>query len=257
MNHGERALQIWVSVAAMGEWSALPVLSSKLDLSLEEVMPSWREDLIQRGWETDVFEKALLKRLRKVDQVIFGELSFSPYVDQFEEGPFPSRQLRWAKVVAKTLKRLSESGAIALYFDGAAKAYTPEMFSQLDVNDHPTLFHLFVEIWRDESRVGTEGMSIFGLPEVCVNHMDPQSAAAQATVFSLAAQMVCDEFRLYTGQRFRASESFPWCKAKWIENPKAAQMFMKSDQDQDQDHDIDEDDQTADFPCGLLVLSPQ
>ena len=94
--------------------------------------------------------------------------SFKPYVDEQAEIRFPSRQLRWAKQAAKTLRNLSIRGATALYFDGSAKAYTPDMFEQLDVNDHATLFHLFVEIWCEQNRVMTEGMNIFGLPDICV-----------------------------------------------------------------------------------------
>lgn len=245
---------IWVSIAAMGEWSALPELESKFELSLETVTSSWREDLIQRGWDTEIFEKSLLKKLRNVDHVVFGELSFRPYIDAFPEGPFPSRQLRWAKLTAKTLKGLSDHGALALYYDGSGKAYTPDMFEQLDLNDHATLFHLFVEIWGDDSRVCTEGMSLFGLPEICVEGLEPESAEAQATVFSLAAQLVCDGLRLYTGQRFRASESFPWCEARWVEGQEEARLLMN--QGAQQEEDPDEGDRGGDFPCGVLFLTP-
>ena len=65
---------IWVSIAALGDRSELPQFPSRLKLSLEEVEDSWREDLIQQGWDTDVFEKALLKKLRRNNQVIIGEL---------------------------------------------------------------------------------------------------------------------------------------------------------------------------------------
>ena len=83
---------IWVSIAALGDWTELPQFPSRLKLSLEEVEDSWREDLIQQGWDTDVFEKALLKKLRQNNQVIIGELSFKPYVDEQAEIRFPSRE---------------------------------------------------------------------------------------------------------------------------------------------------------------------
>lgn len=250
---------ILVSIAAMVEWTSMPEVKSKFDLTLETVSPDWREDLIQRGWDADVFEKSLLKRLRRTEGVVFAELSFRPYIDQFPEGPFPSRQLRWARLAAKTLKQLSDFGALALYHDESGKTYTPDMFEQIDVNDHATLFHLFVEIWGDETRVGTEGMSIFGLPEVCVMGLDPESAEAQATVFSLAAQLVCDELRLYTGQKFRASESFPWCQAHWVEDRDEARKLLASSTDQETGRGAEREEGSedeTDFPCGLLILRP-
>ena len=154
-------------------------------------------------------------------RLFFGELSFLAYFEEYEKGSFPSRQIRWAKTTAKTLKQLlSIRGASALYFDGSMKTYTAKMFEQLNLNDHATLFHLFVEILGDDKRVSTEGMFIFGLPEVCVEGLDPHSSAAQAMVFSLAAQMVCDEKKVFSGERFRASESFPWCEVHWIADAK-------------------------------------
>lgn len=243
---------IWVSIAALGQWDQLPDFSSRLELSLEPVEDLWREDLIQQGWDTDVFEKVLLKKLRTLDQVIFGELSFLPYFDD-ENGHFPSRQSRWAKVAAKALKQLSMRGAQALYFDGAAKAYTPEMFEQLDVNDHATLFHLFIEIWRESKWVATEGMNVFGLPDVYVVGFEPQSPAAQATAFSLAAQMVCDDLKLKDINTFRASESFPWCDVEWVSDRAKILNFIQQISDEST---LSLDEEESVYPCGITILRP-
>ncbi len=242
---------IWVSIAALGSWSEIPQFSTRLELSLEPVEDSWREDLIQQGWDTDVFEKPLLKKLRQCEQVIFGELSFKPYIDPDAESPFPSRQLRWAKQAAKTLRNLSIREAKALYFDASTKAYTPDMFEQIDVNDQATLFHLFVEIWRDDQMVMTEGMSIFGLPDLCILGFEPNSPAAQATAFSLGAQLVCDELKVDLNQAFRASESFPWCSLKWVQSEALAHQFLQELSDSEDELDLPA------FPCGLVVVRAQ
>ena len=63
--------RLWISIAALGTWNQLPNFPSKLELSLEDVEVSWREDLIQQGWDNSTFEKPLLKQLRKQDKVIF------------------------------------------------------------------------------------------------------------------------------------------------------------------------------------------
>ena len=248
LSHDQDQNLIWVSIAALGDWAELPAFASRLELSLEKVEDSWREDLIQQGWDTDVFEKALLKKLRQHDQVIFGELSFKPYIDEETEPLFPSRQLRWAKQAAKALRNLSIRGAKALYFDGSTKAYTPDMFEQIDVNDHATLFHLFVEIWCAQSIVMTEGMSIFGLPDICVLGFEPNSPAAQATAFSLGAQLVCDDFKVKTDIPFRASESFPWCSLEWLKEEREVHQFLAR-----LNESKDELDLTS-YPCGLVVV---
>ena len=247
--------RLWISIAALGAWQELPDVSGKMDLSLEPVEDSWREDLIQQGWDNKVFEKPILKQLRKLDQVIFGELSFCPYIEDVEQDRFPSRQLRWAKTTAKTLKQLSHKGAKALYFDGSMKTYTPDMFDQLDLNDIATLFHLFIEILGDEISLSTEGMFIFGLPEICIAGLDPQSPTAQATVFSLAAQMVCEEFKVLTGQKFRASESFPWCEINWISEPLEARAYL-SNLLGNQLELAETEDKTNEYLCGLVVVKP-
>jgi hypothetical protein len=258
-------LPVSVHLAALGTWSSLPEVNTPFDLSLEPVSSSWREDLISQGWDNGVFVKSTLKRLRVQPHVIFAELSFQPYLD-VSLPTFPSVQLRWASAAAKLFKHLVSQGAEALYFDGALKAFTPEMIEEVNPKDSATLFHLFVEIWGDQDRVATEGMSIFGLPDVIVTGLNPQSPEAQATVFSAAAQMVCDDLRLPNQEYFRASESFPWCSAQWIKDPIEASRLLGESISDDQLPDAMSttsevssegvEDQPLLSSCGICHLTP-
>ena len=89
--------EVSIHLAALGEWRALPELKTPFSLSFEEVHPQWREDLIERAWESGAFTKGDLKRMRRAPQAIFAELSFQPYVDLEQTPRFPSPQLRWAR----------------------------------------------------------------------------------------------------------------------------------------------------------------
>ena len=222
-------LPITIHLAALGNWSSLPELNTPFQLSCEPVSSAWREDLIDQGWESGVFTKSMLKHLRAQPSVIFAELSFQPYIDVEQSPLFPAVQLRWARAAAKLLKQLSTEGAEALYFDGSLKVFTPEMIEEVNPKDHATLFHLFVEIWGDQKRVSTEGMSIFGLPEVMVTGLEPQSPDAQATAFSASAQMVCDGLRLPSNAQFRSSESFPWFTSNWVSDVTQASTLFRED----------------------------
>ena len=122
------------------------------------------------------------------------------------------------------------------------------MFEQIDVNDHATLFHLFVEIWCDQSIIMTEGMNIFGLPDICVLGFEANSPAAQATAFSLGAQLVCDELKVNAETPFRASESFPWCSLEWIEEEQEVYQFFEGLNETQNGLDL------AEYPCGLVVV---
>ena len=247
-----------VHLAALGDWSTLPEFKTSFQLHLEPVSSAWREDLIQQGWDRDVFSKPQLKLLRAQPSVIFAELSFLPHLGT-TEGTFPSAQLRWARAAAQLFKHLSSQGAQALYFDGSMKVFTPEIIREVNPKDYATLFHLFVEIWGDRTRVATEGMSIFGLPEIVVTGFEPQSAEAQATAFSAAAQMVCDGLRLPDGKYFRASESFPWCAAQWVSDQTRASELLDALDASDESSDDASDDRDQQYlmpSCGVCHLTP-
>ena len=66
-----------VVLAAVGPWEALPELSSTFQLSLEAVEDDWREDLIQRVWETQALPKPQLKVIRGHGSVIWAERAVS------------------------------------------------------------------------------------------------------------------------------------------------------------------------------------
>lgn len=200
-----------VLLAAVGPWESLPELSSQFTLSLEPVEDEWREDLIQRGWDTGALPKPQLKVIRAHQAVIWAERQVPERVlEEATEGEAASYALNLevAREAAWLLKRLAELGASALYFDPAEKVLHPEALKELPVRDSVALLHLFVELWGEEGAVVSEGMSIFGCPDLRVEG-EATEAAAQATAFSAAAQLVCEGLALPEGAHFKASESFP------------------------------------------------
>lgn len=202
-----------VVLAAIGPWTELPELSSEFTLSLEPIDEDWREDLIQRGWETEALPKPQLKVIRGHGAVIWAERELSPRALIPAEGEEPERyelELSAAREAAWLLKRLAELGASALYFDPAEKVLHPETLKDFPSRDGVALLHLFVDIWADDAAVTTEGMSIFGCPDLQVAlRSKAEAEVAQATAFSAAAQLVCDGLALPEGARFQALEDFP------------------------------------------------
>jgi|GEM_PF-2135655 len=200
-----------VVLAAIGPWEALPELSAQFRLSLEPVDAEWREDLIQRGWETEALSKPQLKLIRGHGAVIWAEREVTArdlIRDAEGEGARYALELDVAREAAWLLKALAELGASALYFDPAEKVIHPEALKDFPVQDSVALLHLFVELWGEEGAVLSEGMSIFGLPDLRVEGVATQ-AAAQATAFGAAAHLVCEGLALPEGASFQASESFP------------------------------------------------
>jgi len=219
-----------VLLAAVGPWEALPALTTTFALTLEPVDPEWREDLIQRGWDTDALEKPQLKVIRGHGSVIWAERAFEPAA----EGP----ALAVAREAAWLLRAGAEQGASALYFDAAEKVMSPEALEEFPARDSVALLHLFVDVWGDADEVVTEGMEAFGLPDVRVVGVDPKAAEAQATAFSAAARLVCEGLSLPAGAAFRASESFPEFISEGVAR----------------DEGPAEDDEVPPNPCGCLTL---
>jgi hypothetical protein len=221
-------------IAAIGPWTDLSALTAGLTtsfrLTLEPVDPEWREDLIQRGWDTDALEKPQLKVIRGHGSVIWAEREF--------EAAAEGAELSVAREAAWLLRSLAERGASALYFDAAEKVMAPEALNDFPSRDSVALLHLFVEVWGDADEVLTEGMEVFGLPDVRVVGVDPKSAEAQATAFSAAAQLVCDGLALPAGAEFRASESFPLFVSAGVSRDEAPA----------------EADEVPPNPCGYLTL---
>ncbi len=219
-----------VLLAAVGPWEALPELTTSFKLTLEPVDHEWREDLIQRGWETDALEKPQLKVIRGHASVVWAERSFEPAA----EGP----ELTAAREAAWLLRALAERGASALYFDAAEKVMSPEALEDFPARDSVALLHLFVDVWGDADEVVTEGMEVFGLPDLRVVGVDPKAPEAQATAFSAAARLVCEGLSLPSGASFRASESFPEFVSEGVAR----------------DEEPAGDDEVTPNPCGYLTL---
>ena len=205
-----------VVLAAIGPWEHLPELKTRFQLSLEPVESEWREDLIQRGWDLGALPKPQLKVIRAHESVIWAELELEAALlvrEGVSEGEGEGAQLdvdlATAREAAWLLRSLAEAGASALYFDPAEKVYAPDALKELPVRDSVALLHLFVDVWGEEGSVSTEGMAVFGCPDVRVEGVDAKSAEAQATAFSAAAQVACEGLWLPEGAEFRASESFP------------------------------------------------
>lgn len=245
--------EVGVVLAALGNWDVMPELSGPFNLTLEDVDSEWREGIIDRGWETGALSRSLLAPLRRCTKVVYAELTFQPYVAPEEESGFPSLQLRWARAAAKLLKQLAQAGAAALYFDGSMKVYTPEQLELVEPKDSASLFHLFVEIWGDDVRVCAEGLSIFGLPELVITGIDPSGAAAQATAFSAAAQMICEGRRLLNGETFQASESFPWFSVHYEKEPTLASERLRDLSSEQGGEGAAEE---LSCSCGLCHLTP-
>lgn len=200
-----------IVLAAIGPWENLPEIKTPFSLTLEAVDEEWREDLIQRGWETEVLPKPLLKVIRSHGSVLWAEYEVSErtLVQKNGEGePSYQVELAVAQQAAWLLKTWAALGASVLYFDPAEKVLHPEALKDFPTQDSVALLHLFVELWGEEGAVISEGMSIFGCPDLRVEGVATQ-AAAQATAFSATAQLVCEGLALPQGATFRASESFP------------------------------------------------
>lgn len=195
-------------LAATGTWEQLPELNTRFELTLEDMEEEWREDLIQRGWELNALPKAQLKVIRGHQRVIWAELELNS-APLSADGERLEVDMSVAREAAWLLSALAEQGASALYFDPAEKVYAPEALKELPIKDSVALLHLFVDVWGDEEAVRSEGMSVFGCPDVRVVGLAPTSAEAQATAFSAAAQVACEGLSLPVGASFRASESFP------------------------------------------------
>lgn len=221
-------------IAAVGPWADLTALTTNLTtsfkLTLEPIEHEWREDLIQRGWDTNTLEKPQLKVIRGHGSVIWAEREF--------QAPLEGAELTVAREAAWLLRTFAERGASALYFDAAEKVMSPEALEDFPSRDSVALLHLFVEVWGDADEVVTEGMEVFGLPDVRVVGVDPKSAEAQATAFSAAARLVCEGLALPAGAEFRASESFPAFISE------GARL----------DEGPAEDDELPPNPCGYLTL---
>ena len=219
---------------------------SKLDETLEAQKPPQAElrwlppdyqaavDIVAVGRKAGVFTDEEVGQLRKHVGLIEYEATFERQGDRGA-----------ATATARFAVAALQAGAQAVFVDTSLRVLTADTLKGAELDDGNTLFHLFVEILLDDEahEVATEGMQCFDLPDVVVPFTagDAESGtAAQATAFSLAAQMVCDRFRPTAGSVFRASESAPWYRL----------ALKKPDPDADPDDAFEN-------PRGTFVLTPR
>ena len=244
-----------IQIVALGSWSSPFHIDSPFTLKYEEIDHEWKEDLIQLGWDQSVLSKSELKEIRQQTHVMWAEKEINSTLispkrsssndvstDTHERivDPLctPIAQLTMAQNSALLLKQLAEYATV-LYFDPSMKVLTPRMAQELIVDDPVTLLHMLIDFWGDREGMYTSGMQVFALPDLKVTGSDPQSATLQATVFSGAAQMICENAQLKVGESFRASESFPWFEiVEWTRRHDSAQ----------------DDEETSQNPYGILHL---
>jgi hypothetical protein len=162
-------------------------------LRQEPIDESWQKELISLALEQGLIDKLQAKAIRAQKQVIWGE-------SQSNEKGVKALALKTAGL----MKKLSEQGCLAFYIENSMKVITADFFQDLDVRDSISLFHLFVELVRTEQQTLTEGMEIFGLPDVIINQI---TDSAQATIFAASVKMLCEDLKLIPGQSFKATES--------------------------------------------------
>jgi hypothetical protein len=182
-----------------GPWTSDPGLDTRpFSHTFGEAIPGLVDEMAEMAAPTEAFEKAELRALRKHTGVLF------------VTGPVAEGDLAPAKAAARLMVDAFAAGALGAYVETAGKVISPKGARGLNPTDPPTLFHLFVEVFRDADRAVTEGMQAFGLRDVEVPFSDePGAKTAQAAAFGLAAKMVCDGVRPAAGHPFKASESAP------------------------------------------------
>jgi hypothetical protein len=194
----------------------LPV-ESEFTFTLEDVDEEWKADLIQQAWDLQVITKTQAKGMRQSSKVIWAEIKRAH--STVNDLNIDHSTLTWGTQIL-TLYQSTFSDASCLYFDGSCKFIFSDLLPTLEKTDPITLLHLFVEIWGTDEEVGTEGMELFNLPNLRIRGVHPKSPAAQATAFSAAAQMICENLKLPQEQRFQASESFPWFRSQGLKRAK-------------------------------------
>lgn len=208
-----------IIITIPGPWGNDPGIETPFDLRVVDADAETLADIVAVGRKCEALTDDAVGRLRKAKALIEAELAFERPGDR---GAAQSA----ARLAADAFAR----GAEAVFVESSLRVFSAETLQGAELTDAHTLFHLFVEILMDDEaqEVATEGMQCFDLPDIVAPYTpadpeDPDSvpaASAQAVVFSLAAQMVCDRFRPTSGGVFRASESAPWFRVK-LEMPEA------------------------------------
>ncbi len=163
------------------------------DLDLSAVDPTWQKELISLALEQSLIDQAEAKKIRAQKQVIWGSCVSS------EKGV-----KALALKTAGLMKKFSELGSLVFYIENSMKVISADSFQELDIRDSISLFHLFVELVKTDHQTLTEGMDIFGLPDIIVEQV---SDSAQAAVFAASVKMLCEDLQLKVGDSFKATES--------------------------------------------------
>ena len=197
-----------IELTFCGDWTALPNLESRFQVSLLPAEPEFIEDVRFVGERAQSLEPEDLALIREHAGIIHAELSFEGG-DKFD-----------AAIEAIELSRhLFENGATGLFVETATKVFTPRTFKEMSSNEPRILFHFLVEVFGNQTAIMTAGMGAFQLPDVRVPYTRKTSKVAQAAAFGLAAQMVCDDFRPTIGGFFRNTESAPVFSMRKVRPP--------------------------------------
>lgn len=197
-----------IIITIPGSWGNDPAIETPFTL---RVVPADYEslvDIVAVGRKSEALTDDQVGRLRKAPALLEAELTFEKPGDRAA-----------AAAAARLAADAFAAGAEAVFVETSLRVFGVETLKGVELDDANTLFHLFVEILMDDEahEVTTEGLQCFDLPDVVVAYAprdEESAAAAQATAFSLAAQMVCDRLRPTNGGVFRASESAPWYRLK-------------------------------------------
>ena len=209
-----------------GPWSKAPDLNSDFETHFGGSDDEFAEDFIFVARRADAINADDARLLRAHEGILKAAIDFD------------HEPRRWAERGVQLALDAIEAGAVGVFVETACKAFTPHALKSMNPKDAHSLFHFYVEVLGDGARISTEGMYAFDLPEVTALYGASDLATAQAAVFSLAAQMVCNRFVPVDAGVFRASESAPLYVARGVvpdsgddpyQNPLAPWVLTLSD----------------------------
>lgn len=198
----------YIELTFSGDWTALPELNTRFQVSLLPADPEFVEDMRFVGERADCLEPDDLAQIAAHTATIHAELSFE------DGGKFDA-----AIDAIELARQLFLSGGTGLFVETATKVFTPRTFAEMSTNEPRILFHFLVEVFGNQTAIMTAGMSAFHLPDIRVPYTRKTSKAAQAAAFGLAAQMVCDDFQPTIGGFFRNTESAPVFSTRKVKPP--------------------------------------
>ena len=198
----------YIELTFCGDWSALPELNTRFQVSLLPADPEFIEDVRFVGGRAECLEPEDLALISKHSGIIHADLSVENG-EKFE-----------AAIEAIELARtLFANGGTGLFVETATKVFTPRTFVEMSSNEPRILFHFLVEVFGNQTAIMTAGMSAFHLPDIRVPYTRKTSQAAQAAAFGIAAQMVCDGFKPTIGGFFKNTESAPIFSTRKVKPP--------------------------------------